>query len=310
MARLSTRGAAPCPLLAPASLAASARAGSPSGSGGGGGGGADWRGAADRAGAAARGRREVVNPPTTESVWPAWSLAWRTAFSAWSRPCPRANSPITLAAAASSRPFAASCGIVSRAENRSPSGAKTKTSRACSMGFLWLLTVSIFSRQGRAGEIPLRPFLWGGVDDHDVGGCVVRDLVRHAPEDEAFRRGHTLRADDDHVGARVARGVDQKRRRVATLDAQDDVVDAHLMGDAPCPAGPFLGARGVGDRPADVLGRSLEPLGLIFRPRCERRHNREPCVEGFGQLGRMANGELSGLRTIGANDDVAVRHEP
>src|SRR4051812_9193407 len=40
----------------------------------------------------------------------------------------------------------------------------------------------------------------GRLDDPNVAGRVVRDLVRHAPQQEAPRTGHALVADQDQVG--------------------------------------------------------------------------------------------------------------
>src|SRR5438270_3167111 len=140
-----------------------------------------------------------------------------------------AYSPITRAAAKYWRPFSASCGIVSRAENSRPRGAKTNTSRAWSMGFLWSLTT-------RSSPASRR-----GVDDHDVAGSVMRDLVGDAPEDKPLGRSHTLRAHDDHVPAGAVGRVDQQRRRVPAIHSEHDVVHARLAGDGECPSRPLLG---------------------------------------------------------------------
>src|SRR5205807_1917576 len=120
-----------------------------------------------------------------------------------------AYSPIARAAAKYWRPFSASSGIVSRAENSRPSGAKTNTSRAWSMGFLWSLTCR--SSPVRATQGKSRPGDSGrGVDDDHVARSVMRDLVGHAAEHEPLGRSHTLRAHDDHVAACAVGGVDEQ----------------------------------------------------------------------------------------------------
>ena len=52
-------------------------------------------------------------------------------------------------------------------------------------------------------------------DDHHAAGSVMRDLVRHAPEQEALGAGHALVADHDQVGALLLGDVEDRVGRVA-----------------------------------------------------------------------------------------------
>ena len=68
----------------------------------------------------------------------------------------------------------------------------------------------------------------GGADDVDAAGRVVRDVVRHAAEQEAAGAGHALVAHDDQVGLGLLGDVEDRVRRTALARVGQDL-DAGLL---------------------------------------------------------------------------------
>ena len=131
------------------------------------------------------------------------------------------------------------------------------------------------------------------------------DLVRHAPEDEALGARHPSRPHDDQVGVGVVGGVEDHLRGVAAVDTDAHLGEADFLGDRAPAAGSLLGAGSVGDRPLD-LARDIAAGAAAAV--AEGADDDELTVERLGQLGRLADRELGGLRSVCPHDHGPIRH--
>src|SRR5204862_7746303 len=118
--------------------------------------------------------------------------------------------------------------------------------------------------------------------DVDAARPVLRDLVCHAPEQEPLRPGHALVADDDEVGARLLRHVEDRVGGIALswiglcvhatlLRLADRRIEDHVhvlaradgVGDVAWQLGPLLTHPGLRDR----LERGHDPALSAGEPR-------------------------------------------
>ena len=158
---------------------------------------------------------------------------------------------------------------------------------------------------GGRGPRPALPGLHrllGGPDDHHAAGGVMRDLVRHAAEQEALGAGHPLVADDDQVGALLLGDVQDGVGRVALARVR---LHAHALRLQ------VLG--GLRERDAHVLARVDHPLEVVrdllallaqpsLRHGLVRAHEMHLRIEARGQIARLLDRLLGGLRPIRTDD--------